>query len=561
MQNKLSVIYIALAAMLAFAALQGTAFAASRGACSLNIGVVDSNASVYYNADCSLMSLNFSHAYNSSFYCSSGDLLGNVTFGQNTYNNTLYNCTFSDSHIMSFRNASNNLASPYGNYSLGFEGNRSNIAIGYFFNFVSLDMSGKPAPEGFVGLIPYSLASKNIVTVALQNLNFSMVKNLSEEYGVELPRFGVITPTGIGNSSTHFLLDVKQIYRNRVLNFSPYWMIVPFWGHDILSFKVFNITGNMNYTPTYIKPDMTEGAQLPDNTNVYWNYTIVKYSHAPNMTAYLWSGYQVDPNGHIIDIVHNVTNETIHFDRGIQTPGIHETIGVLKSPSAMEQDNSTTETYSIGLSYCTQGEMPITNSGYYTLVYSSLHLLNTFTPSNTTCENALTIYANNVTLDCNGGRINSTNQSILGIGADNLTIKDCNIHGNGLLLKNAKNASVLDSSFYANSFTDTAVNANQSSLRLSNVSFYGYNRADAIMSANSDIAYSIIAFYNSTRAQANQTRTTKPNATNSTTTLPLPRNGSSLGITFYLFIIAFAAFVAAIILLYALVSKGRLYKR
>ena len=69
----------------------------------------------------------------------------------------------------------------------------------------------------------------------------------------------------------------------------------------------------------------------------------------------------------------------------------------------------------------------------------------------------------------------------------------------------AKNASLLDSSFYANSFTDTAVNANQSSLRLFNVSFYGYNQANAVVSTNSNIAYSRIAFYNSTQAQANQT--------------------------------------------------------
>ena len=551
MQNKLSAIYIALAAMLSFAALQGSAFAASQGACSLNIGAAESNASVYYNANCSLMSLNFSHAYNSSFYCSHSGLIGNVTFGQNTYNNTLYNCTFSNSRILSLKNASNNLASPYGNYSLGFYGNRSNIAIGYFFNFVSLNMSGFSAPEGFIGIVPYSIALKDRVTVGLQNLNFSMVKNISDTYGIPLPRFGVITPMGLGHLNTHFLLDVKQIYRNKVLSFNPYWIIVPFWGHDILSFKVFNITGNMNYTPTYIKPDMMENIQLPDNTNVYWNYTIVKYSHAPNMTAYLWSGYQVDPNGSIIDTVHNVTNGTIHFDRGIQTPGIHETIGVLKSPSAMEQDNSTTETYSIGLSYCTQNEIPITNSGYYTLAYGSLHLLNTFTPSGTTCENALTLYANNVTLDCNGGRINSTNQSILGIGTANLTIKDCNIHGNGLLLENAKNASILNSSFYANSFTNTAVNANQSSLRLSNVSFYGYDKANAIMSTNSEITYSGTAFYNNTHASENQTHTTG-NTTNSTTTLPLYGNGS----TAYLFIAAFAAFIAAIVLLYALVSKG-----
>lgn len=553
MKNRLSVAYMALAAIVAFAAFQGTAFAATQGRCSLNIGAADSNASLYYNTSCSLMSLNFSHAYNSSFYCSRSDLVGNVTFGQNTYNNTLYNCTFSNSRILSLKNASNNLASPYGNYSLGFYGNRSNIAIGYFFNFVSLNMSGFPAPEGFIGIFPYSIVLKNRVAAGLQNLNFSMIENISNVYGIPLPRFGVITPMGLGHLNTHFLLDVKQIYRNKVLSFNPYWIIVPFWGHDILSFKVFNITGNMNYTPTYIKPDMVEGAQLPDNTNVYWNYTIVKYSHAPNMTAYLWSGYQVDPNGNIIDIVHNVTNETIHFDRGIQTPGIYETIGVLKSPSAMEQDNSTTETYSIGISYCTQNEVPITNSGYYTLAYDSLHLLNTFTTSEITCENALTIYANNVTLDCNGGRINSTNQSIFGIGSDNLTIKDCNIHGNGLLLKNAKNASISDSSFYANAFTNIAVNATQSSLRLSNVSFYGYSKANAIISKNSEITYSGTAFYNGTPTSENQTHTAV-NTTNSTTTLPLYINDS----TVYLFVAAFAAFIAAIVLFYALISKGKL---
>ncbi len=554
MQDGYFSVFAVLAMALAFAALQGTVFGASQGACSLNIGAAGSNGSVHYNTNCNSMSLGFSDVYNSSFYCGRGEIVGNVTFGQNTYNNTLYNCTFADSRILSFRNASNNLASPYGNYSLGFYGNRSNIAIGYFFNFVSLNRSGFPAPEGFIGIVPYSIASKDRVTVALQNLNFSMVKNISEVYGIALPRFGIITPMGIGNSGTHFLLDVRQVYKNRILNFSPYWIVVPFWGHDILSFKVFNITGNMNYTPTYIAPNMLEDVQLPDNTNIYWNYTVVKYSHAANMTAYLWSGYQVDPNGSIIDTVHNITNGTIHFDRGVQRPGIHETIGVLKSPQANEQDNSTTETYSVGISYCTQNEIPIIIPGYYTLAYGSLHLLSTFTPSTSTCENALTIYAHGVTLDCRGGRINSTNQSILGIGSNNLTIENCNIHGNGLMLKNAENVALLNSSVYANTFADTAIYANYSSLKLYNDSFYGYRRASAIMNANSNITYEGVAFYNNTYTQPNKTHAPSSNASNSTSI----SQGTVAHIEPYYLIMLLVAFIMAIVLLYILVSRSRL---
>ncbi len=450
---------------------------------------------ISYNPYCQAATLDFTNASNIKFYCN-GHAILNVTFGSGSINNTLYNCTFLNSVITSIGNASNNLISPYGNYSFNFIGNESNIAIGYYFNFVSLDNFGNRAPVNYIGLMPYAIAKVNLAQASQQYLNITDVYAMQKNSSIMLPRFGIATPTGLGNLTSSFILEEKQVYGNHTINFNPYFLVVPFWGHDILSFKIFNITHNMNFTPSFIMPDMAENIQYPDNTNVYWNYTIVRYSNASNMSLNIWNSYQCSSTGKVIKTYQNVTNGTISFDVGKQAVGVYETIGVLKSINAMEQDNSTTETYSVGLSFCTDGMPPIQYPGYYSMAYNSLTKLIAFVPSNELCNTALEIQSPNVTINCRGGSIAGLNKSIIAYSSDNLTIENCHIYGNAITLYNSHGVKIENSSLISTSPYDIAVNAFSSSLSFSNVSIYGY--ANGINASNSEVIGNSIFYRNST---------------------------------------------------------------
>ena len=45
------------------------------------------------------------------------------------------------------------------------------------------------------------------------------------------------------------------------------------------------------YTP--MLGGLTTDTQLPDNTNVFWNYTVKNFGNATNVTAYIFPSYQL----------------------------------------------------------------------------------------------------------------------------------------------------------------------------------------------------------------------------------------------------------------------------
>jgi hypothetical protein len=305
-----------------------------------------------------------------------------------------------------------------------------------------------------------------------------------------MPRFGAVAPGPVLFGPQRFAVEAYSVYRNRTFSYNPYFFISPFWGWDELTFKVMNITSNVNFTPTLVYPRMTENVQFPDNTSIYWNYTVVKYSNATNMTFYFWKGYQVSPNGRIMYETRNVTNGKYSYERGVQTPGIHETIAVLKSPEFNEHDNSTTETYGVGLAFCTQKEPDLFMPGYYTMAYKYLGLLHTFFPSNQTCNTALTVVNSNIRINCLGGTINSTNTSIHTIGADNLSLEDCRIYGNAIDAMRSKNMSIYNSTIIANNDTNVPFVLNDSSLYLYKTNLIGYSHNGTLIDG------SIVKSYN-----------------------------------------------------------------
>lgn len=493
-------------------------------------------------------------------YCAPGSSISAVVFGNNTYNNTLYNCTFADAKITSMKNARNNIISPYGSYNTSFFGNTSNLGIGYYFTFVPKGPTGNYSLQGFSAVMPDQLVIFNPGVGGSQQTNYTDIVQDAEQHNYTLPRFGDYPPGPVFLGPKSFALEVYKVYKNHTYDYNPYFFISPFWGWDELTFKVFNITSNMNFTPTLVYPRMTENVQFPDNTSIYWNYTVVKYSNATNMTFYFWSGYQVSPVGRIMHIVHNVTSGNYNFDRGIQEPGIHETIAVLKSPEFKEHDNSTTETYGVGLAFCTQEEPPLFMSGYYTMAQKYLGLLNTFFPSNQTCTNALDIVNSNIIINCEGGTINSTNNTIYLMNGNNDEFENCNIKGNAINALDSSNIRILNSTIMANNESNIPFVLNKSSLDLYSTKVYGYSKNPVLVNGATMHEYNTSFETVTTTIDYNSTipTTTVQQSTNATAMPPTKIGNFVIGIYSHIIemLLIFFFFVLILVALYVATARG-----
>jgi hypothetical protein len=474
--------------MLALVLYGSIAHAANLGSyCNM---AMSSNSTYSVGPSCSGAAISFPAGVSQAkVYCRPGSSVGAVLFGNNTYNNTLFNCTFDDASIASMHNAQNNIISPYGSYNTSFLGNSSNLAVGYYFVFIPKGPDGSYSLGGFAAIMPDALVRFNPGVGGSQQTKYEQIVQDAEMNDYTLPRFGAVPPGPVLFGPQRFAVEAYSIYKNHTFSYNPYFFISPFWGWDELTFKIINITSNVNFTPTLVYPRMTENVQFPDNTSIYWNYTVVKYSNATNMTFYFWKGYQVSPDGKVIYEVHNITNGNYSYDRGVQTPGIHETIAVLKSPEFQEHDNSTTETYGVGLAFCTEKEPALFMPGYYTMAYRYLGLLHTFFPSNQTCNTTLTVTNSNIRINCLGGIINSTNTSIHSINTDNLSLENCKIYGNAIKAIGSKNMSIYNSTIIANNDTNVPFVLNDSSLYLYKTDLVGYSHNGTLTDGSSIKSY------------------------------------------------------------------------
>jgi hypothetical protein len=453
------IVFIAL--LLTFAVI-GFSQSLAPGSCSYLITGNNLSYRINKTSSCGL-SYNFSAgSANNRLVCRNSTIkIGAVIFSNNTYNNTIVNCTFSNAVIKSMHNAQNNLLSPAGNYSTYFTDNSSNIAVGYYFNFITRNAHGALAYAGFVTIVPEGLHSLDAWLVEQQQITLQGLRSLAAAHNYTLPRFGYYATVNSSTGVMAFPLETTSIYRNRTVSYNPYWLMCPYWGFDELSFKTFTINSDMNFTPTLIYPEMREHALFPDNATIYWNFSILHYSNFKNITAYIFSGWQSDSNNKIVNITYNLSGNFISYKAGEQKPGIYEFIGVLKSPESMEHDNSTTDTYSVGLSYCPDTSA-LNISGYYTMPYNSLKGLYIFSRTNATCITALPIDGRNITVNCKGGSINSTMEGIYISNSRNITIINCRIFGNAIVLRNSSDIIVQNSSLIANNFSNIAVRSNNS---------------------------------------------------------------------------------------------------
>lgn len=315
---------------------------------------------------------------------------------------------------------------------------------------------------------------------------------------------------------------------------------------------------------------MQENVRFPDNTTIYWNYTVVRYSNATNMTLYIDRGWQGDQNNTLAYVQHNITNGSISYKVGKQAPGIYEYIAILKSPQANEHDNSTTETYGVGLPYCQIGDASqILFPGYYSMPYKNLSILHTFWLNGSLCNIPVDVIVNNVTINCNGGNINSKNVSIEISGVNNTKIENCNIYGNGFRVYNSNGVNVTNTNIIADNSSNTALYVDDSkNVTLSNVSIIGYKGGNQIVNISSMISIGRVSFSNLTNISKSASTTTINYTKNYTTNetgntasktigIGVPsRHAAAPSIDYYYIALLFAAIVAICAVIYYLVSRS-----
>jgi hypothetical protein len=476
----------------AFAALIVSASAADIEIIPCSYSINGNNSTYLLQNSCPAELLTFAqNASGNRVQCTNSSApISGVSFLENTYNNSIVNCTFAGSALLSMHNAMNNVISPRGSYSFSFSDNSSNIALGYWLTFMPRWPFGPTNVQAFASVVPYELAMSNFGKFNNQQLDIESIRIAADAKNFTLPRFGVYPPAKETRSIT-FAIETVQISKNATRSFNPYWFICPYWGYDILSYYSFNMTQDATYTPMYLSPTMSTNIQMPDNTNVFWNYTIENYGNATDVTAYVFPSYQFSGAKPIATISNfSFDSGKFSYDAGVLSLGTHEYITELVSDNGgrFQQSNSTTVNYAIGLSFCTELEPPIRIPGYYSMAYNTLTRLNVYHPSGNTCGTAVTIMSNDVTIDCRGGEINSTVVDFQILDVTNVTVKNCNLKGNAFLVRNS-NVTVENSTMTANNQEDIALRALSSDIKVSKVSFSGYlNSSELVESAMTTIS-------------------------------------------------------------------------
>lgn len=470
---------------------------------SSNFRTIFLNASIYSPNDTVVFAAN---ASNNTLDCRGFSISSSnvaVLFSNFSYNNTLLNCSINGA-VLSLHGAMNNLINATGNYSLNFSDNSSNVALGNFFRLVLLSTNETNYTIGrFIQIMPKALALKAPYVVAM-NIKMKDFLAAAESHNITLPRFGAY-PNSSCNYSCNYKIESMQVYKNKKISFNPYYFDTPYWGYDILADATFNVTPNASYTykPTYIKPWIYQYEIFPQNKPVYWNYTIVFHSPTAWNKLRLLNGWQGDPNATLAAEFYNISSGLFSFKVGVQKPGVYEFIAILNDP--FEHENSTTETYSVGLSFCGDNGT-ITKPGYYPFAYNTLRPISVFWFQNYACKTGINVGSSNVSIDCRGGYLNTKNVDVSINGYKNVSISNCFLYGNGINAVGAE-INISNTTFISNSANDLGIYALNSQIEISNSRFIGYK--NSILGLNSSITFignatstGVVSSINSTNNEA-----------------------------------------------------------
>lgn len=438
----------------------------------LKLFVINSSNASYilpFNA-----SLVFEPGISNSIVACKNTSVFNVTFSSNTFNNTVENCSISG-QIINREGAQNNLINDTFNASsISFEA-RSNIAVGHFFHLIVHNLTGGRSVARFIEILPKQLVLHGPELIAMY-VPITVAEKVAESFNYTLPRFG-LQLNGSCNYSCYFPVESELIMPNGTINYNPYYYYTPYSGFDQVDSTYFNASKNVVYQPAYLEPSsILFDAILPAGKPVYWNFTIAIYNKSPNEFLFV-NVPQSFTNGSVVATYYNVTNGTVSYDAGIQPPGTNYFDAIFNTP--YDHENTTSEFYSVGLSYCSDGQA-IDKPGYYPFAYNTLHAAYVFWITNKSCNIGVQVGVNNVTINCKGGYVKENDTDFVVTDAKNVTIENCWLYGNGILASNSQ-LRLYNVSFVANSSDNFAIRLDNSELLMSNVSFSGFS----VINANS----------------------------------------------------------------------------
>ncbi|MDE1825831.1 MAG: hypothetical protein KGH61_04730 [Candidatus Micrarchaeota archaeon] len=410
--------------------------------------------------------------------CAGFELLGEnaILFGNSTFNNTVSNCTI-DGVVYSSHNATNNLIASIGAH-LGFMDNSSLLRRGNYYHLaIYTNNVTNTSVADFVQIFPYDLVLKAPYLISM-GTSLGQVEAGSASSGIALPLFGVYPQENI-SGSRYFMVENQSVSQHTTTQFGPYYLYSPYVNHDNTAGSIFNATYGAYYYPTFIYPHPYPYAIMPANKPVYWNFTIYFHMNASSSTFRLLNGFQNDPNETVVATLYNLGNGTLRYDLGMQSPGLHYFIGLLDTP--YEHMNTTSITYSVGISYCSSVGLGIQQPGYYPLAYGSVRPLHIFWLTNGTCAIGVPIDANNVTVDCRNGTINSTVVGVRIGGSNNVTIENCNLHGSGVNVSGSQQVRLINDRFYASNATSYGIYESDSQVYFNSSSFYNFSENQAVI--------------------------------------------------------------------------------
>jgi hypothetical protein len=432
-----------------------------------------------------------------------------VVFEGGNLKDTLYGCNLSDTSMKIGGGSSIYLIGQNeSKFTPLFSGSGSNVTVAHFLDINVFEPYGYDAnfkfgsyAAGFSYIIPlmnHTFRLKNY------ELSMSMFVNRSVQASFEKLRFEIpfgaynilessivrnVTTTSYGkiSGSRRFALPEYTISQSGRKEYNPYEIDYSFLGYDQLVMFTLNVTKNMNITPIYIQPlypDFNFNI-IPDNgdngmTIRYlvavppqdkgWNFSAHLYRYIPQEFTTIpsqgvgsksifydtFSFPGTPPTAEINGTMFYLVNYTSRLGIGINS-SIMTLQGSIPGVGKFIED-STTPTFSLGLGFCAMANdlsyqqmsyLKVTRPGSYRMVDLLKPLAEPALPQlvDAPCSTGVVIQGSGISIDCEGGTINDTDYGIIITNSSNISLRNCRIEGNGILMQSSRGVSVYNTIF------------------------------------------------------------------------------------------------------------------
>jgi len=433
----------------------------------------------------------------------------------------LYGCNFRNASVSIGENSSIYLiGQDVADFKPVFAGAKSNITVAHYLNVSVFEPYGYDSgatygnkAAGFSYILPLMNG-----TLRYRNAELSMSAFVNGSFQATFAKLRSEIPFGAYNitestiyrnvsnrtygrifGSKMFALPEYTLSASGERRYNPYEIDYSFLGYDQLVMFTLNITKNTDLTPIYIQPlyPTFNFNILPDNGSTRitirymvavppqdseWNLTAHLYRYLPleftvnpisqgvgSRSAFHYafsipgSAPDAEMNGTRIYFVNYTTDLAIGMNSSIMVingtiPGLGRFI-----------EDSTTPTFSIGLGFCAMARdltyqkmsyLKVTRPGTYHMVDLLQPIAEPALPQlvNAACSTGVVIEGSGINIDCGGGTINSTEYGVIITNSSRVSLRNCMIKGDGLLIKSSHDISVYDTVFSPSGSSAFAVN-------------------------------------------------------------------------------------------------------